>query len=168
MGQNNKKLERVMDLIFENPEKGLKVREISRQTKVPKTTVHRYLYLLKKEKLVDKENKLIVTNYTKFIKTIQIIKRLFSSGLIDYLEEKLVPSAIILFGSARKGEYTKNSDIDLFIESTKDVDLNISAFERKIGHKIQLFIEIDINKFPNELFNNVINGIKLSGYIKVR
>ena len=168
MGQNNQKLEKIMDLIFENPETILRVREISKQTKIPKTTVHRYLSFLKKSGVIDKENKLIITNYTKFLKTISIIKKLFNSGLIDYLEEKLAPSSIIVFGSARKGEYVKNSDIDLFVESTKRIDLNFSLFEKRLKHKIQLFIEQDINKLSNELFNNIINGIKLSGYVKIK
>ena len=93
---------------------------------------------------------------------------MFNSGLIDYLEEKLAPSSIIVFGSARKGEYVKNSDIDLFVESTKRIDLNVSLFEKRLKHKIQLFIEQDINKLPDELFNNIINGIKLSGYVKIK
>ena len=54
------------------------------------------------------------------------------------------------------------------METTKRIEINISQFEKKLGHKIHLFIDVDINKLPKELFNNIINGIKLIGYIKIR
>ena len=168
MGQENSKMEKIMDVIFENPEASLKIRDISKNAKIPRSTVHRYLHILKKSNITDNNNKPIINNYTRFLKSVHIIKRIYTSGLIGYLEEKLLPSAIILFGSARKGEYSKESDIDLFIETTKSAQLEISKFEKKIKHKIQLFIEPDINKTPKELFNNLINGIKLTGYIKIK
>ncbi len=168
MGQENSKLDKVMDIIFENPETGLKIRDISKNTKVPKSTVHRYLQILKRSGIIENNNKLVIDNYTRFIKSTHMIKKLFTSGLIDYLEKKFLPSAIILFGSARKGDYSKDSDIDLFIETTRHTQLDISKFEKKIKHKLQLFIEPDINKMPKELFNNLINGVKLFGYIKVK
>lgn len=168
MGQNNQKMEKLLETIFENPSMGFNIREISKKTSIPKSTAHRYLKVLKKEGVIDAENNLIANNYTKFLKSSYIIKKLFKTDLIGYLEKTLLPSAIILFGSARKGEYTKESDIDLFIETTKNVQLDLSSFERKLKHKLQLFIESDITNLPKELFNNVINGIKLSGYIKIR
>ncbi len=168
MGQENQKMDKILEVIFENPEKSLNIRDISKYANVPRSTVHRYLRTLQRSNIIDKDNKFITNNYTKFLKSVHIIQKLFTSGLLNYLEEKLLPSAIVLFGSARKGEYAKESDIDIFIETTKHVPLELSRFEKKIKHKLQLFIESDINKIPVELLNNVINGIKLTGYIKVK
>ena len=168
MGQNAQKMEKVMSLLFEHPERSFKIREISKKTNIPKTTVQRYLKNLKKQKIVNKENKLIVNEYTKFLKASALIKKTYCTGLITYLEQKLTPQVIIIFGSVRKGEYDKESDIDLFIESTKRTEIDISAFEKKLKHKLQLFIESDIHNLPKELFNNVLNAIKLSGYLKVK
>lgn len=168
MGQEIQKMDKILEVLFENSEKSLKVREVSRYTKIPKSTIQRYLDYLRKSKIIDKENKLIVNSYTKFLKSQQIIKKIFNSGLVDYIQLKLNPSAIVLFGSARKGEYTKESDIDIFVETTTKINLDLSSFEAKIKHKIHLFREQDINNLPKELFNNVINGIKLVGYIKVK
>ena len=33
---------------------------------------------------------------------------------------------------------------------------------------IQLFREKNINDLPDRLFNNIVNGIKLSGFFKIR
>ena len=41
------------------------------------------------------------------------IERIVASGLIDFLVENLNPSCVILFGSIRKGESVRESDIDL-------------------------------------------------------
>ncbi len=78
------------------------------------------------------------------------------------------PSCIILFGSFRKGESVKGSDIDLFIESSKKIELNLNKFEKKLSHDLQLFIEEDIKKLQPRLLNNVVNGIKLYGSFKIK
>ena len=167
MGQNNQ-LERIIEVISENADKELKIRDMASLTKIPRTSISRYLKTLRKLKVIDKENKLIINNYTRFLRSSMMIEKLYTTGLIEYLEAELVPSVIIIFGSARKGEHSRDSDIDLFVETTKDADLDLSVFEKKIKRKIQLFTEQEIEKLPKELFNNVVNGIKLSGYLRLR
>ena len=168
MGQNNQKVERLIETISEMKNTELKIRDLSRLTKIPRTSINRYLNSLKESKIIDSEGRLITNNYTKFLRSFILIKKIFASGLIEYLESQLVPSVIILFGSIRKGEHTKESDIDLFVETTKTISLDLSRFEKKIKHKIQIFAEQDIADLPKELFNNVVNGIKLSGYLRLR
>ena len=90
---------------------------------------------------------------------------LSESGLIEYLEEKLFPKVIVLFGSYRKGEDMIDSDIDLFVECKKE-ELNLSLFEKKLKRKIQLHFKEDFNSFPKELKNNIINGIVLYGFLE--
>lgn len=161
-------MDRLLELIFENPGKAFTVREISQKTRIPKSTVQRYLQQLKKSKMLKKNNELLVDAYTKFLKSFFMIKKIIESGLIAHLEKTFTPSAIILFGSARKGEYTKESDIDVFVETTKKQEIDLVTFEKKLKHNIQLFKESSIQNLPNELFNNIMNGIKLSGYIKLK
>jgi predicted nucleotidyltransferase len=73
-----------------------------------------------------------------------------------------------LFGSLRKGDSVKDSDIDIFIESSVKKNIELKKFEKKLNHNIQLFIENKINDLPNHLFNNVVNGIKLYGSFKIK
>ena len=75
---------------------------------------------------------------------------------------------IILFGGIRKGEYDNESDIDLFVESTKKIKIDLSKFENMLKHDVQLFVEKDIKNLPDRLFNNIVNGIKLKGYLKIK
>ncbi len=168
MAHLNQKWDRMLRLMFEHPGKAFAVREISRKTGIPASSAQRYLKKLRQAGLVTKGNMPETSAYFKFRKAFFIISRLFETGLINYLEEKLSPSAIIVFGSARKGEYSMDSDIDLFVETTKPADINLKQFEKKLSHKIQLFVEKNINGLPDELFNSVVNGIKLSGYLKLK
>ena len=168
MALKNQKWNKILELFFEFPTKEFTVREISRKTKIPTSSVQRYLADLRKDGFISKENRAVITPYFKFRKTFFIIDRIFKSGLIGYLDDKFNPSCIILFGGARKGEYDKESDIDIFIESIKETKADLAEFEEKMGHCIQLFVEKDINDLNPRLRNNVINGIKLAGYFKIK
>jgi len=167
MGQINHKWDKVLEPFFEDSNHKFTIREISRKTKIPKTSVQRYLKLLEKEGHI-KENIAKITPYFKFKKSSFMIDKIIKSGLIDYIEKKLKSSVIIVFGSIRKGEYEKGSDIDIFVESSVKGNIDLIKFERKFKHKIQLFIKKDIKELPSNLFNNVINGIKVSGYINLK
>ena len=157
---------KMLGLFFENPDKVYTIREISKKTKIPTSSVQRYLKLLDKENIV-KDNKLNFNSYSKFIKTYFFIDKVYQSGLLEYLEEKMNPSCIIVFGGVRKGEYDKESDVDIFVESSESKNVDLSSFERKLKHRIDLFVEPNINKLSKPLLNNVVNGIKVYGSFKI-
>ncbi len=164
-----------MELFFEEPTKNFQIRQISRATKIAVTSVKNYLGELVREKLIKKDRKTLYPSYIansqnrlfKVHKQQFILFRLYATGLIDYLEDRLHPSCIVLFGSMRKGEYNKKSDIDLFVQSCER-ELELGRFERKLKHAINLFFEEDINKLRRELFGNIVNGRILSGYLKIK
>lgn len=165
MGQNNKN--KVLEVFYEHPNQRFTIREISKLTQVPRATAHKLLVELKKEKLITKEN--LAENNLRF-KTKKInyfIEKIAESGLVKEIIEKLNPSNIILFGSIRKGDSVKESDIDIFIESTIKKEFDLKKYEKILGHRIQLFVESDIKKLGPELANNIVNGIKLFGSIKI-
>ncbi len=164
----NQKWNKILWLFFEYPNKKFTIREISKNTKIPVTSVQRYLQPIRKRGIINLENQLENSYYVRFLKAFFIINKLFETGLIDFLIKEVEPSTIILFGSMRKGEYDYESDIDLFIETTKNKKLNLLEFENKLNHKVQLFIDKDIKNLQPKLFNNLINGIKLYGYFKAK
>ena len=83
------------------------------------------------------------------------------------------PKAIVLFGSFRRGEDFSTSDIDIAIETDeteeyKTVGLRIlSNFEKEIGRKIQLHL-FNQKNVDAHVFNNIANGIVLSGFLEVK
>ena len=160
MGQEDR--EKILRIYFENPGKEFTVREASSLTKIPKSTVHKILIEIKKGIYFSDEL------YFKNLKTNYYTNQLFSSGLIGFLIDNLNPSLIILFGSFRKGESDKDSDMDVFVESQIKREIDLKKFEKKIGHKIDLFVETSLEKLNSNLFNNVVNGIKLYGSFKIK
>ena len=163
-----------MELFFEEPSRNFQIREVSRLSKIAVTSVKNYLKELQREGLVKKDENTLYPSYIanqqnrlfKIYKQQSIIFKLYSFGLIDYLEDKLQPKCIILFGSVRKGEYDKKSDIDIFVQTNERI-INTIKFEKILKHKINLFFEENINKLSDELFNNVVND-NISQYITLR
>lgn len=166
---------KIMEVFFEEPTKNFQLREISRLTNIAVTSVKKYLKELVDENLVRKSTETLYPSYLanetnrmfKVYKQQRMIFKIYLSGLVDYLEKTSLPTCIILFGSVRKGEYNKDSDIDIFIQSSKH-KLELRKFEKQLNHKINILFEADLKDLSKELFNNIVNGIILYGYLKLR
>jgi predicted nucleotidyltransferase len=171
---------KVLEIFFDNPIPigiGFQLREISRKINLAPKSVKIYLEKLEKEELIIKKEHRIHkypiyyanrdNNYFKLLKKLNLIKRINESKLLDYLNEECMPNVIILFGSASRGEDLIESDIDLFIESKKK-KLNLFIYEKKLNRKINLFFEENFNNLSLELKTNIINGDKLSGYLRIK
>src|SRR3989344_3535868 len=170
---------KLLKVFLENPLDNFRLRELSRIVKLSPPSVMAYLKEFDNEELVIKFEKRGIPFYKAnrendgFIvyKKLSIIYELYSSGIIDYLWEKAAPEAIILYGSYVKGESIEDSDIDLFLIGKKrDYDyiksLNLNEFEAKLGKEIHLMTD-SVKNIPNELKNNLINGVVLKGYFKI-
>ena len=168
MRLKDEKLDKVLEVFYEHPAQRFTVRGLAKKTKLPKSTVQNYLADLKKKNFISLNNRTLDNELFRIRKINYYIEKISKSGLISYLKKELNPSAIILFGSFRKGESIAESDIDLFIETTSKKTLDLSKFERRLRHSIQLFQEKDIHNLPDRLFNNIINGIVLHGFVKVK
>lgn len=174
MGQSNKLLN-VRDIFFENPIKKFHIREISKLLGIPKTTVNYHVDNLLKENLIVKIKQKPFPSYRadetggvyKFYKRQEFLRKILETGLVDYLYKELNPRCIILFGSFAKAEYDEGSDIDIFVQA-KEIKISLEKFEKKLRHPINLYFKEDINSLSKELFNNIMNGIKLNGYIKIK
>lgn len=75
-----------------------------------------------------------------------------------------MPDAIFLFGSASRGEDKENSDIDIYVK-LKSSGINTESFEKQLRRKINILFEENFKELSPELKNNIVNGIKLKGYL---
>ena len=165
----------ILNIFFENPTKDFQIRGIAKTLKIPKTTVSYHVNNLLKKKIIKKQKKSVFPSFRanetneryRFYKKQEFIKKIIYSGLLDYIEQECNPRCVILFGSFAKAEYDTNSDIDLFVQA-KETSLNLKKFEKKLRHKINVLFEPNISKISPELFNNIINGIKLRGFLKIK
>ncbi len=168
---------RTAEIFFVNPTKKNYLMDISRNIGLAHTSVKKNLDKLVKLELITESvekrggrkfplYRANLDNKTfKKYKIIYNISSILESKLIEFIEEKLMPKSIVLFGSYQRGEDIENSDIDIFIECKKE-ELDISSFEKKLGRKIELHFNNNFNSYPKELKNNIVNGMVLSGFLE--
>ena len=96
------------------------------------------------------------------------MEQLHKSGLIPKLLSLKTAKTIILFGSIVKGDWYKDSDIDIFVLG------NISNFDKNI-YELKLKKNIGLTVFQNKeeikevktgLMKNIINGYIIKGQIQ--
>ncbi len=166
----------IIEYFFLNPTAKLRVREIERTLKLPLPSVIRYCKELEKEGILSNIKTGSISLYTankmgeKYLleKKLFNIKRLYESGIIEYLKIEISNPAIILFGSFARGEDTEGSDIDLYIETPSNKELDLGKFEKILKRKIQALKHKSLHDIQNlHLSNNIINGVLLNGFVEV-
>ena len=180
MIQNNN-IYRVFKVFLDESLNGFGLREISRKINLGLPSVSKYVRELVGEGLVIERNihgqKLWFANregeiFKKHRMADNIIS-LEKSGLFELLEEKYDYPTIVLFGSYANGENTEKSDIDLCIISEEEGEINLEKFEKIFKREIHVFL-FNKKKFKDlriknqEIFNNIINGIILRGFLKIK
>ena len=164
---------KILELFFRYPSKSFQLREISRLTKLGMPSIQDHIKILARESFIKKNKGAVYPNYSaskserfRIYKRNHVLTDIYESGLLDLLENTFTPNAIVLFGSASKGEDLEDSDIDLLVIAKEKV-VNLKKFEKRLNRKIHILYEGSINSLPKELLNNVINGIIIYGYLKV-
>jgi len=171
MEQNN--YDKILNVFFDNPTEKFYIREIARITRLNPNTILNITKKLEKEGLIKRKKKKHVVELSadfedesfKKLKKVSNLKRIYGSGVIDFLNDKFSPEAIVVMGSYSLGNDIENSDIDIVVISKKDYEnISLNKFEKILSREIHLIIT-DYNKMSNEFYINLINGIVLSGYI---
>ncbi len=169
---------KVLGVFFDDPMPeggGFQLRELSRKIKLAPISVKRYLKEMEKEGIITKLKSRVQgfplykanvdSEKYRFYKKINTLSLIFESGLLKYIQEEAMPDAIVLFGSASRGEDTRKSDLDIFIQCKK-TKLDMNKYEKSIGRNINLFFAEKLDELSTELRNNIINGIIVKGYLK--
>lgn len=167
--------DKLLKEFFYKPMSRFGVRELSRTTRLDTKTVMKYLRDFTDRKILIRRYKKGSFPYFEanrmshtylFNKSHLLVKKIIESNLVNFIETKLQPKAIVLFGSVPRGVYHRESDIDLFVQ-TPYKRLDLSKFEKNLGHKIQLFFETNLNSLSKGLLENIYNGEVLSGRLEV-
>lgn len=166
---------------MEKPTSRFQLRELARLTKLSTTAVKARLERLLEKKIIklETEKKYIFykANWNapeyKWTKKFHNVRSILEAGLVEHLDGQLgYPDAIVLFGSAAKGEDAEKSDLDIFVLTTVKKEPMLELYIRKIKRPIRLLVmnkaEFATAKKKNpELINNILNGIILKGYLEV-
>ncbi len=165
---------KILELFIEHPNKDFSARGIARELGISHPTVSKNLRELEKLDLIHENEMTLYPTYhantvgTKYMayKREHMVFRIKESGLVDYIQERLLPSCIVLFGSCAKGSYRIDSDIDLFVEASES-DLDLLAFEKKLRKNVHIIYEQFISDLPARLRTNILNGVVLYGFMKI-
>ena len=150
-------------------------RALAKQLAVSPTAVSNSLPQLKKEGLINvtKESGRLSIGLNKenprvfFLKRVENLRAIYESGFSEYLSEKFSGSVIILFGSYSFGEDTADSDIDIAVIGVKRKDVDAEKFERFLERRVSLNFYNNLHGINKSLRENILNGIVLSGGIRL-
>jgi predicted nucleotidyltransferase len=172
------KEENVQKLILENsPLKEWHFEEIVSKAKITKLVANKWLKKYVSEgilKYVKEKGKFpfytVGPGNTIYysLKRVYALEQLHKSGLIPKLLSLKTAKTVILFGSIMKGDWYKDSDIDIFIfGDIPDFDKHI--YESKLQKNIELHIfqnKEEIEEVKTGLIRNVVNGYIIKGQIQ--
>jgi predicted nucleotidyltransferase len=172
------KEENVLKLILENsPLKEWHFEEIAREAKVTKLVANKWLKKYVSEGLLQHAKEkgrfphyTVGTNNPVYysLKRVYALEKLHRSGLIPKLLSLKAAKTIILFGSIAKGDWYKDSDIDIFVFGNVS-DFNKNVYELKLRKHIELHVfqnKKEIEEVKTGLIKNVINGYVIKGQIQ--
>ena len=168
----------ILKLILENsPTRQWHFEDVVKQTKVTRAVANKWLRKYCEEELLKrvKENKRFPyftagSNNPAYQakKRIYALEQLYQSGLIAQLISLKNAKTIILFGSIAKGDWYKNSDIDIFIYGNPK-GFEKEKYEKKLKKSIELHVfesKKEIREVKTGLINNVINGYLIKGQLQ--
>lgn len=172
---------RIRNWFFDFPDKEFSFNEICEQTDTSKTTASIVVQNLIAKGWATKQviGKLwrLSANMSnmrfKHYKIVHNLELIYGTNVLEYIQTNYpMPRAIVLFGSYRKGDDISTSDIDLAVEIpgtqgiiTQEAAIDILGYRKNVKINIHTFSRqtVDIN-----LFNNIANGIVLSGFLEVK
>lgn len=165
---------KILEVFIKNSHKDFQARQIARLVKISHGTVLKYLKELKDLELINENKETLYKSFRansenenfKKYKRDKIISDIINSGLIEHIYKETYSHSIILFGSCAKGEFTQQSDIDIFVES-QEAKIALTKFEKILKKSINILFESNIRNLSDGLRNNIINGTILQGFIKL-
>ena len=162
--------QKLLDFLTQNPGKEYLAKEIQKATKISKAGTNFSLRDLVRAGTVKRQKRGKVFLYTigfnhPVIKQSKVLGTVIS---LYPLIKKLVSEAkkVILYGSASRGENTKDSDIDLFVVTNSSEKIKGIVGANKVGKKIQLTMRtplkyVEMEKAEPTFYREVERGIIL-------
>lgn len=167
----------IIRLLFVKAGEFLNQRQLSKKLNVSQPAVKKALLKLDELEVInisqDKESKRWAiglnreNNRLMQLKRVDNLRRIYESGLLDFLEKEFPGAAIILFGSFSRGDDVLDSDIDIAIIGRKTKKIDLDSYEKVIEREIIINFYESFSKIHKNLKESIFNGIVLSGRIEL-
>jgi predicted nucleotidyltransferase len=173
MGSPSKE-RRIMELFFKEPTKHWHFEMILKESTLSRSKANKWLKRLIEEAIIKRvkprgKMPYYVGNFDhssyRSKKKLYARTRLVETGFIDHLYSLQKAKTVIIFGSFIRGDWYKDSDIDVFIYGDDD-GLQTLKYGRMLGHEIQIFTArtgADLQKMGPTLIRNIIEGDIIKG-----
>ena len=171
-------IDNIKALFFEETLRRWHFEAIVNETEMSRERTNHFLKILLKEKLilrVKQKGKMPHYVANRESSKFRIEKRLYGlhllekTGLFEQLAKVEGIKSAILFGSFARGDWSKSSDIDLFIYGDAK-KFEKGYFESKAKREIQLFDYTTAEKIRKDLdlklIPNIINGFNIKGSLE--
>ena len=172
------KEDNVLRLILENsPLREWHFEEIVREARVTKAVANKWLKKYIKGKLLTRIKEMGRFPYLTAgsnnpvyysLKRVYALEQLHRCGLIPKLLSLKDAKAVILFGSMVRGDWYKDSDVDIFVFGDF-TDFDKKLYEFKLNRNIELHVfrsRKEIKEVKTGLMDNIINGYVIKGRIQ--
>jgi predicted nucleotidyltransferase len=165
----------ILELFFNYPTKHWQFIEIKKMVNISESKISKWLHKFEKEKLILKVK--IIGKMPYYVsndgsseyynaKKLFGINMIHNSGLLNKLCT-IGAKSVILFGSFSRGDWHKDSDIDIFIYGNID-NLNLVEYRLKLDRDLHIFsvkVRKDFEKFGEGLIKNIVSGDIITGTI---
>lgn len=172
-----KKEESVLNLFFERPTKQWHFEEILKEARISRPQASRWLKAFTEQgiaKRVKPKGKMpyYIGEYEN--PSYQTKKKLFAlnqmeaNGMLTHLASLKKAESVILFGSMSRWDWTKESDIDLFIYGDPE-GFDKGAFRKKTHRQIELFTcknKQEIKSMNPALMRSITEGYIIKGNLQ--
>jgi|SRR3989344_3927900 len=165
----------ILRLFFKKVGTSLNAHTMARILEVSQPAVSKALPSLEKEDILlikkDKYSKRLSIELNRedhniiWLKRADNLKQIYESGLVQLFYDKFPEATIILFGSYSFGEDTINSDIDIAIIGSKEKNIDLEQFNKKLERIININYYKSFKEIHKHLLNNILNGITLKGAV---
>jgi len=165
---------KIKELFFEYPTKQWHFEQLLEESALSRGQTNYWLRKLIKEELIKRikpKGKMPyhIARYDSpeylSAKKVFALEKLHSSGFLRHLLSLKEAEAVVIFGSIIRGDWHKDSDIDLFVYGNAD-NLELGKYWIKLGKEIQFFgckNEEELKKYSPALLKNILKGYTIKG-----
>ena len=172
--------EKIVQFFFAFPQEEFSLNEIAKKLVIAKMTANRIVTKLEKEgflqkKVIGKLWQVHANQSHKYFTTKKIpynLQLVYESDIREWITKNIKGiKTIIFFGSYRKGDDIRTSDLDIAVEVQNEQEQKIYEVKvEEMGYRkdIQMHIHCFSRKrIDKNLFANIANGIILEGFLEV-
>ena len=168
----------IKELFFDYPTKQWHFQQLLKEAGLSRAQTNAWLKKLLKEGLVRRIKPrgrmpyhIAKYNSADYInaKKIFALEKFHASGFLQHLSSLKHAKAVIIFGSMARGDWYKESDIDLFVYGNAD-ELELGKYWLKLGREIQFFgceNKQELKKYSPALLKNILTGYTIKGSLPV-